>query len=443
MGGRRGGSDAWRKHDREGTAPTDGPAPVFVPSSRPAGQRVGSALPFGPIGACTYLVGFAFPWSWDLPLMMLAVMSLLAILTGVRHRPSAWPPLSVPVLGFVVATAVAIFGSADVTHSLHLSAALLPGLLLFFLIAEHFPDLRATWLLYLTCSALSLGLAAALLWGVWQAGGRPPSAQMVLAVGSPILLVPNDAALLAVLAPLSLATLSQRPKSVGGLMAALALLLSAGAIVLLQSRTALLTMVAALVVAAVLLHGRRRLAVTLACGLASLALALLVDGAFGFPLMAKFVRHWDWGGSGRLPLWRAAWAMFLDAPWCGHGPHTFVRLYRSYLHQLGLPSSSLVIPWAHNLYLEVLAERGIIGFIALVVLLVHGLVAAWRLQAVATGEAHRLGVGALAGLIGLCGAAAVELTFLRQWVVIVLFMVLGVIAHLTSLQTILQKGDAR
>jgi O-antigen ligase len=375
--------------------------------------------------------------------MMLAVMSLLAILTGVRHRPSAWPPLSLPVLGFVGATAVAVFGATDVTQSLRLSAALLPGLLLFFLIAEHFPDLRATWLLYLTCSALSLGLAAELLWGVWQAGGRLPSRQMVLAVGSPILLVPNDAALLAVLAPLSLATLSQRPKSVGGLMAALALLLSAGAIVLLQSRTALLTMVAALVVAAVLLHGRRRLAVTLACGLASLALALLVDGAFGFPLMAKFVRHWDWGGSGRLPLWRAAWAMFLDAPWCGHGPHTFVRLYRSYLHQLGLPSSSLVIPWAHNLYLEVLAERGIIGFIALVVLLVHGLVAAWRLQAVATGEAHRLGVGALAGLIGLCGAAAVELTFLRQWVVIVLFMVLGVIAHLTSLQTILQKGDAR
>jgi O-antigen ligase len=283
------------------------------------------------------------------------------------------------------------------------------------------------WLLYLTCSVLSLGLAAALLWGVWQAGGQ------VLAVGSPILLVPNDAALLAVLAPLSLATLSQRPRSVGGLMAALALLLSAGSIVLLQSRTALLTMVAALVVATVLLHGRRQLAVALACGMALLALMPLVDGAFGFPLVAKFVRHWDWGGNGRLPLWRAAWAMFLDAPWWGHGPHTFVQLYRSYLHQLGLPISSRVSPWAHNLYLEVLAERGIIGFIALAVLLVHGLVAAWRLQAAATGEAHRLGVGALAGLIGLCGAAAVELTFLRQWVVIVLFMMLGVIARLTSL----------
>src|SRR5262249_18293036 len=144
MGGRRGGSNTWGEHGRENTASTDGPAPVFVLSSRPAGQRVRLALPFGPIGACAYLIGFALPWSWDLPLMMLAVMSLLAILTGVRHRPSAWPPLSLPVLGFVVATAVAIFRSADVTHSLHLSAALLPGLLLFFLIAEHFPDLRAT-----------------------------------------------------------------------------------------------------------------------------------------------------------------------------------------------------------------------------------------------------------------------------------------------------------
>ena len=443
MGGRRGSGDTWREYGREGATPTDGPASVCAPSSRAVGQRVRSAWPFGPIGACAYLVGFAFPWSWDLPLLLLAIMSLLAILTGVRHRPATWPPLSLPVLGFVGATAIAVCGSADVTHSLHLSAALLPGLLLFFLIAEHFPDLRATWLLYLTCSALSLGLAAALLWGVWQAGGRPPSAQMVLAVGSPILLVPNDAALLAVLAPLSLATCSQRSRSVGGVTAAFALLLSVGVLVLLQSRTALLTMVAALMVAVVLLHGRRRLAVALACGLGLLALALLVDGAGGFPLVAKLVRHWEWGGNGRWPLWRAAWAMFLDAPWWGHGPHTFVQLYRSYLHQLGLPTSSLVIPWAHNLYLEVLAERGIIGFIALAVLLVYGLVAAWRLQAAATGEAHRLGVGALAGLIGLCGAAAVELTFLRQWVVIVFFMVLGVIAHLTSVQTILEKGDAR
>jgi O-antigen ligase len=374
--------------------------------------------------------------------MILALMSLLAILTGVRHH-AAWPPLSLPVLGFVGATAVALFESTDVSHSLQLSAALLPGLLLFFLIAEHFPDLRATWLLYLTCSALSLGLAAALLWGVWQAGGRPPSTEMVLAVGSPILLVPNDAAFLAVLAPLSLATFSERPRSIGGLVAGLALLFSACVIILLQSRTAMLTMVAALAVAAVLLHGRKRPAVALACGLAPLALALLVDGTFGFPLVSKLVRHWDWGGNGRLPLWRAAWAMFLDAPLWGHGPHTFVELYRSYLHQLGLPTSSLVIPWAHNLYLEVLAERGIIGFIALAVLLVYGLVAVWRLQAAATGEAHRLAVAAMAGLIGLCGAAAVELTFLRQWVIIALFMMLGVIAHLTSLQTTVQKGDSR
>ena len=208
-----------------------------------------------------------------------------------------------------------------------------------------------------------------------------------------------------------------------------------------QGRTALLTMAVALMVAAVLLHGRRRLAVALSCGLGLLALALLVDGACGFPLAAKFMHLGD--GSGRWPLWRATWAMFLDAPWWGHGPHTFVQLYRSYLHQLGLPTSSLVIPWAHNLYLEVLAERGLIGFIALAVLLGHGLVAAWRLQTAAAGEAQRLGVGALAGLMGLCGAAAVELTFLRQWVVIVLFMLLGVIAHLTSLRTIVQKGDAR
>jgi hypothetical protein len=280
-------------------------------------------------------------------LMLLAVMSLLAILSSRRHRPAYWPPLSLPVLGFVVATGVTILGSADVGRSLHLSAALLPALLLFVLIADHFPDLHATRLLYLTCCAVSLGLSAALL--------RP----------------------------------------------------------------------------------HRRLAFALECGLTLVALALLIDGCQGFPLLAKVVR--EWRGSGRLDLWWAAWAMFLDAPWVGHGPHTFARLYAWYLYKLGLPSPPEIRPWAHNLYLEVLAERGLVGFVALGGLLACALAAACRIQRVATGEARRLGAGALAGLIGLSSAAVIELTFLRQWVLVVLFLLLGIIAQLTSTQTRLQE----
>jgi O-antigen ligase len=317
-----------QEHGGEGIAHTSRVASALVLSSKPAGARVRATWPWGPIGACAYLAGFALPLPWDLPLMLLAVMSLLAILSGSRHRPASWPPLSLPVLGFVVATGVAMLGSTDVARSLHLSAALLPALLLFVLIADHFPDFHATRLLYLTCCAVSLGLAAALLWGIWKAGAQPPSVSTVLAVGSPILLVQNDSTFLAVLAPLALVMLYHRPRSLGGIVAVLALLVSGGVIVLLQSRTALLTMLISLMCAAALLRPHRRLAFALGCGLTLVALALLIDGCLGFPLLAKVVRERQ--GSGRGDLWRAAWAMFLDAPWAGHGPHTFARLYPWY-----------------------------------------------------------------------------------------------------------------
>jgi O-antigen ligase len=394
----------------------------------------------GPLGVSVYLAGFALPLPWDLPLMLLVVMSLPAILLSNRPGSSPWPPLSLGVLGFVATTGLATLGSADLGRSLHIGAGLLPAILLFFLIAEHFPDLRATRLLYLTFCVVVLGLAVALLWGVWKAGGRPPSVSTVLAVHSPILLVPNDSTFLAVLAPMVLVMLYQRPRSLGGVLAALALLLSGGVIVLLRSRTALLTLIISLTCAVALLRPRRRLAFALACALTLPVLALLIDGCLGFPLMTKFVRQWH--GSGRLPLWRAAWAMFLDAPWLGHGPHTYVQLYRSYLYEMGLPSPSRISPWAHNLYLEVLAERGIVGFLALESLLVYALIAAWRTQRRAVGEAQRLGAGAIAGLIGFCSAAVVELTFLRQWVVVVLFILLGVIAHLIASQSMRQKEES-
>ena len=117
-------------------------------------------------------------------------------------------------------------------------------------------------------------------------------------------------------------------------------------------------------------------------------------------------------------MWSAAWSLFLDAPVWGHGPHTF-----------GIFSK---IPYVHNLYLQVLAEQGGLGLAALGALIAYGLVAAWRLQRVASSEAALLGAGALAGLVGFCSAAVVDLSFVHQWVAIILFVLLGTIAHLGS-----------
>jgi hypothetical protein len=63
---------------------------------------------------------------------------------------------------------------------------------------------------------------------------------------------------------------------------------------------------------------------------------------------------------GRLELWPAAWAMFLDRPLLGVGPDNFRYRYGDYA---GLETWNTAIH-ANNLYLELLADTGLLGFTA-------------------------------------------------------------------------------
>ena len=173
-----------------------------------------------------------------------------------------------------------------------------------------------------------------------------------------------------------------------------------------------------------------------ASGLLILIPVLIVDALLGFPLLAKFDGFWD----SRIRMWLATWSMFLDAPFTGHGAHTFVLLYKPYLNDLNLPSwvpvdPHATVPWPHNLYLEVLAEQGIVGLVVLVFLLACGLAIAWKLRRAPLSEDRILGAGASAALVSFCFSAIFELSFNRQWVVIILFALLGVLAHLSILAT--------
>jgi O-antigen ligase len=129
---------------------------------------------------------------------------------------------------------------------------------------------------------------------------------------------------------------------------------------ILLSGVAILTMITAATCAAILVQPR----LGMACVLMILTMAVLIDGLRGFPLVTKFGHLWDeesgyiWYGEssrillaesgrilyGRIPVWLAAWAMFLQAPVLGHGPHTFFYT--------GPDATGM--GWPHNLYLELL-----------------------------------------------------------------------------------------
>ncbi len=61
----------------------------------------------------------------------------------------------------------------------------------------------------------------------------------------------------------------------------------------------------------------------------------------------------------RIYLWRTAWHMFEDSPVVGLGPGGFKALYEDYR----LPKAGR-FAGAHNIYLQILAELGLLGFTA-------------------------------------------------------------------------------
>jgi O-antigen ligase len=152
-----------------------------------------------------------------------------------------------------------------------------------------------------------------------------------------------------------------------------------------------------------------------------------VDITQNFSLIHKFTSSW----TGRLLPWLTAWYMFMDAPLLGNGIHTFGALYETYKQTIDIPASIPIdvhtMAWAHNLYLETLAEQGVVGITSLGVVLSHGLLLSWQIRTSKLQDIRIMNVGALASLLSFCLAAIFEISLIRYWCVTILFLLLAII----------------
>ncbi len=93
------------------------------------------------------------------------------------------------------------------------------------------------------------------------------------------------------------------------------------------------------------------------------------------------VTTFDDGGNGRADLWQVAWRMTGDHPVIGVGLNNFVVEARDYVRQPGaLEFVDLIAERphvAHNTFLQLLAETGIVGLALFLGLLGASLRAAW------------------------------------------------------------------
>jgi putative inorganic carbon (hco3(-)) transporter len=95
----------------------------------------------------------------------------------------------------------------------------------------------------------------------------------------------------------------------------------------------------------------------------------------------------------RLAHWTAGWQMFLEHPWFGVGIGNYSVVYPIY----ALPAWSDPLGHAHNYYLNIAAEAGLIGLAAY--LLLWGSVLSWVWRAV--GRVSGYGVGVALGVLGM------------------------------------------
>lgn len=97
----------------------------------------------------------------------------------------------------------------------------------------------------------------------------------------------------------------------------------------------------------------------------------------------------------RYAHWQAAWRMFAQRPWFGVGVGQYPVVYPS----VAIPRWQDPLGHAHNIYLNILAEQGLVGLGAYLALVFAALVALWRRAGKAAGWERAFALGAL-GMLG-------------------------------------------
>ena len=133
--------------------------------------------------------------------------------------------------------------------------------------------------------------------------------------------------------------------------------------------------------------------------------------AAGFFLAARLAQHGS-GDAVRMDLWRSAGAMFLDHPVVGVGPGAYGIELRSYRNPALARDH---VTTAHNMYLNIAAEMGVLGVLVaawLILALAWAWWRRWREEEPGTSEWWRiLGIGA--ALAGFAAQSVVD-TFVES-----------------------------
>ncbi len=375
---------------------------------------VGAALVITPWGAWLAAYRPAIPWRLGDWVLALALALWGLGLLAVRAREIPWPPLATSLLPFLGVATLTLYAPAD--RSVALLEWMKWGELLLVAWCAYARLLRVEGGMWLLAGALAALLLFQALIGLWQfalRGDGPPAflirEGVYRAYGT--FEQPNPFGGLmgmgtAFFAGMAAALWKARRRSAGGL-AALVALVSGAALLASWSRGAWMGFAAALPVMMVALPRRRWRGLLFVLLLAAAAGWLYAQGLLPAALRERltgflaYTRFQDVRGMPitsenfavveRMAHWQAALEMWRTHFWLGTGLGTYEAVYRDY----ALINWPLPLGHAHNFYLTLLAETGLLGLTTYLFFLTRLFTALWRALPRLEGERRALAVGLL------------------------------------------------
>ncbi|MEA3408071.1 MAG: O-antigen ligase family protein [Chloroflexota bacterium] len=126
----------------------------------------------------------------------------------------------------------------------------------------------------------------------------------------------------------------------------------------------------------------------------------------------------------RLAHWQAAWRMFAARPWLGVGTGQYATAYAS----VALPRWQNPLGHAHNYYLHILAEGGLLGLASYLTLLAAAIAGVWRRRAGEKVWPSALALGVLGMLGHLCVHSLFDNLYVHEMYLLVA-MLLGLVLY--------------
>jgi O-antigen ligase len=352
---------------------------------------------------------------------LLAVMPLLLCVAYISYHD--WGRTSTPncirihkdslylLYAFLVSYVLATIFSTDRMESLETLFTIVPGCFMAWLLQRIPEEQIRTIVLGLALMACSAVVVVLIM--MTQSPGTEPALVLTENRNS-ALVVPNDLILAVILAPLLLAYCQTSSHQWARVSYAAFLIAACIAIYQVQSRLCLLTLTLILMIQLYRYHRSRFLVILIAAGSALLVLNQLLE--------LNILRHMLMLSSenARLSIWASGLISSDLHPLLGLGPGQFDLAYL--LGQAGttFPDWIMVdprgVPWAHNLYLESLVERGALGLVTLLLLLWVIYRSLYRTVQQSSGEKKLIYLAILLAFVAFLFAGFFELTLQRSWV---------------------------